>query len=111
MNSQIDDTNLFCMVPQKELDRLVRIEDKLDRLLSMGITKPQLIGGGLGHFISEKEVQVMLGLKYGALYKLRENGVLSFSKLSGKVFYDKREILQLIEKNMNKAFNKKKNEL
>jgi excisionase family DNA binding protein len=90
------------MIPTDEYQALVNKVDNIERLLSQVQTHET----GLDGWISEKEAEQLLGIKYGALYKLRMSGELSFSKVGGKVFIQREEIIRLIEKNKVKSYKK-----
>ena len=49
--------------------------------------------------LKSHQVQRMLGISPGTLQNLRVNGTLPFSKVGGVIFYDKKEILKIIEDN------------
>ena len=49
--------------------------------------------------LKSHQVQRMLGIYPGTLQNLRVNGVIPFSKVGGVIFYDKQDILNIIEDN------------
>ncbi len=49
--------------------------------------------------LKSHQVQRMLGISPGKLQNLRVNGTIPYSKVGGVIFYDKREILEIIEEN------------
>lgn len=49
--------------------------------------------------LKSHQVQRMLKISPGTLQNLRMNGTLPFSKVGGVIFYDKKEILEIIEEN------------
>jgi len=49
--------------------------------------------------LKSHQVQRMLKISPGTLQNLRVNGTLPFSKVGGVIFYDKKEILRIIEEN------------
>ena len=49
--------------------------------------------------LKSHQVQRMLGISPGTLQNLRVNGTIPYSKVGGVIFYDKREILEIIEEN------------
>lgn len=55
-------------------------------------------------WIKSNEVKKLLGISPGTLQNLRNNGTLPFSKINGIIFYDKDEILKVLE--INKVENK-----
>lgn len=87
------------------ISALKNLEEKVDALLRL----QQVVQGNtpdLGDFIPEKEIQKMLGKKYGSLYRLRTEGKLSFSKFGNKTFYKRSEIISLLESNLMKEYSK-----
>lgn len=88
------------MIPEKEYEALTTKVDQILYILSRD-TKPN---SRLNGWLTEKETQELLGIKYGALYNLRINGKISFSKVGGKTFYAEKEVIKLIEKNKFTAF-------
>ena len=51
-------------------------------------------------WLTQKEVQDLLGLKETSLWKLRSQGKLKYSKFGKKVYYDGGSIRQLLEENV-----------
>ncbi|MCC5922477.1 MAG: helix-turn-helix domain-containing protein [Crocinitomicaceae bacterium] len=49
--------------------------------------------------LKSHQVQRMLGISAGTLQNMRVNGTLPFSKVGGVIFYNKKEILDIIEDN------------
>lgn len=49
--------------------------------------------------LKSHQVQRMLGISPGTLQNMRVNGTLPFSKVGGVIFYNKSDILDLIEQN------------
>ena len=50
-------------------------------------------------WLKSHQVQRMLGISPGTSQNLRINGTLPYSKIGGVIFYDRREILQVMEMN------------
>jgi len=50
-------------------------------------------------WLKSHQVQRMLGISPGTLQNLRINGTLPYSKVGGVIFYDRREILTVMEAN------------
>ena len=90
------------MVPEEEYEALTA---KVDQILSILSKEDRPVVSKLNGWLSEKETQELLGLKYGTLYNLRTNGDITFSKVGGKVFYNEKDVLKLIEKNKCSAVN------
>lgn len=53
--------------------------------------------------LKSHQVQRMLAISPGTLQNLRVNGTLPYSKIGGVIFYDKKEILRIIEENKRNA--------
>ncbi len=49
--------------------------------------------------LKSHQVQRLLGISPGTLQNLRVNGTIPYSKVGGVIFYDKNEILRIIEEN------------
>jgi len=49
--------------------------------------------------LKSHQVQRMLGISPGTLQNMRVNGTLPFSKVGGVIFYDKQDILNIIDDN------------
>lgn len=50
-------------------------------------------------WIKSHHVQRMLGISPGTLQTLRINGTIPYTKVGGVIFYDKREITEVLESN------------
>lgn len=49
--------------------------------------------------LKSHQVQRMLSISPGTLQNLRVNGTIPYSKVGGVIFYDKQDILKIIEEN------------
>jgi hypothetical protein len=49
--------------------------------------------------LKSHQVQRMLGISPGTLQNMRVNGIMPFSKVGGVIFYDKEDILNIIDDN------------
>lgn len=49
--------------------------------------------------LKSHQVQRMLGISPGTLQNMRVNGTMPFSKVGGVIFYDKQDILNIIDDN------------
>jgi len=58
-----------------------------------------MIDKNINGWLSQQEVEDLLGLKETTLWKLRSQGKLTFSRFGKKVFYDAGSIRQLLEAN------------
>lgn len=54
-------------------------------------------------WLKSHQVQRMLGISPGTLQNLRINGTLPYSKVGGVIFYDRGEILKVMEMNKRNA--------
>lgn len=63
----------------------------------------QLLNNQSGHqtkqWLKSPEVRELLGISPGTLQNLRINGTLPYTKVGGVLYYDQKEITQLLEKN------------
>ncbi|MBN9294256.1 MAG: helix-turn-helix domain-containing protein [Flavobacteriia bacterium] len=50
-------------------------------------------------WLKSHQVQRMLGISPGTLQNLRINGTIPYSKVGGVIFYDRREIIKVMESN------------
>jgi hypothetical protein len=51
-------------------------------------------------WIKSHQVQRLLGISPGTLQNLRVNGTLPYSKFGGVLFYDRKEVMRILEENM-----------
>jgi hypothetical protein len=76
------------------------IFDQLDKVKSeilMNITTPpaeQEVS-----LLKSYQVQKLLGISAGTLQTLRVNGTIPYSKVGGVIFYDKQDIMKILEDN------------
>lgn len=88
-------TESLQLVPQSFLEKISNAQDKIVELLS----SKQTTEGSVGDFISETEAAKLLGRKTTWFWNLRKQGVLPYTKVGNKVFYSKKDIQYLFEKN------------
>jgi predicted DNA-binding transcriptional regulator AlpA len=50
-------------------------------------------------WLKSNEVRELLGISPGTLQNLRINGTLPFTKIGGILYYDHREIMEVLERN------------
>jgi len=56
-------------------------------------------------WLKSNEVRELLGISPGTLQNLRINGTLPYTKVGGVLYYDQREIMEVLERNkVNKTF-------
>lgn len=94
----------FILLPEDDYNRL---NEKLDSIILMlnGDDAPNGKSNAIGgKWITEKEAQRLTGKKATTLWKMRTSGELTFTKLNNRVYYDKENILSLLEKNKRDAF-------
>lgn len=75
---------------------LQEINFKLDQVLKL--LRPKKHAEIVEEWLTEKEVQLLIGLKTTSLWKLRRLGRIKYSKIGQKVFYSKKSILRYFEK-------------
>jgi hypothetical protein len=51
-------------------------------------------------WIKSHQVQRLLGISPGTLQNLRVNGTLPYSKFGGVLFYDRKDVMRILEENM-----------
>ena len=51
-------------------------------------------------YLTEKDAGLLLNKKSTWFFNMKKSGMLPYSKVGGKVFYAKKDIVQLIEKGM-----------
>jgi hypothetical protein len=89
-------------------DELASLHQKLDHLIKVlsdgtGVSQQQL----LGKWITEEEAQKMLSRGTTTLWKMRNKGILESTEISNKVYYNREQIMALLNNNTKKAFNPK----
>lgn len=87
------------IITQEDLERF---GDKLTETLKSIIEEnrqPKKVQEEEVRLLKSHQVQRMLGISPGTLQNLRINGTLPYSKIGGVIFYDKQEILKLLEIN------------
>jgi hypothetical protein len=68
----------------------------------LGKVKPEIDDR---QWLKSHQVQRMLGISPGTLQTLRINGTIPYTKVGGIIFYDKKDIQQIMEKNMKNKRN------
>ncbi|RFC54032.1 helix-turn-helix domain-containing protein [Brumimicrobium aurantiacum] len=86
------------VVTREEMQEIVEsIEASFEKIISKYLNdehqKQEIV------LLKSHQVQRMLGISPGTLQNMRVNGTLPFSKVGGVIFYDKQDILDLIEEN------------
>lgn len=49
--------------------------------------------------LKSKDVRDLLGISAGTLQTLRINGTLNYSKIGGTIFYERAEVMKVLQKN------------
>lgn len=80
------------------------LNSKLDRILAVIEEKGMQAQAPLGKWMTEKEVQELTGKRATTLWKMRNKGLLEFTKINNKVFYNRESIMALMEQNKRSAF-------
>lgn len=80
------------------------LNSKLDRILAVIEEKELQTAQPLGKWMPEKEAQEMTGKKQTTLWKMRNKGLLEFTKINNKVFYNRESIMALMEQNKRTAY-------
>ena len=87
----------YITISEKHYNELA---DKLDKLLKRAGNGPE----GLGDWIPEKRAKELLGKGTTTLWEMRQKGYLTHSRINGSVYYSKKGIVDLLEKNKVKAY-------
>ncbi len=91
----------FKLITETEYNEINR---KLDSILQHVSNPEQIPKPTLGKWITEKEAQQATGKKATTLWKMRNKGLITFTKINNKIFYDKESILKLMDANREDAF-------
>lgn len=87
----------YFLVPQS---LLLEITESNKRILALLENKNQgPIENSLGNFISESEAKQRLDKKTTWFWNMRKSGKLAFSKVGGTNYYDKNDLIKLLEQN------------
>lgn len=99
-------TTEFFLLPKDEYNKL---NSKLDKILSQLNLSEKDTGGVIGKkWVTEKKAQEITGKKGTTLWKMRNEGKLTYTKLNNRVYYDLESILFLLEENKTEAYNQMK---
>jgi hypothetical protein len=86
----LDDLQAF---KSEILDQLDKVKSEIIKNMSV---QPQVQEVAL---LKSYQVQKLLGISAGTLQTLRVNGTIPYSKVGGVIFYDKQDIMQILEDN------------
>jgi hypothetical protein len=88
------------IVTKEDLQELkMELFEKIESLLSQTPSKkePEQV------WLKSHHVQRMLGISAATLQNLRVNGTMPYSKIGGVIFYDKAEVLEVLNRNKQNA--------
>lgn len=91
----LDDLQAF---KSEIFDQLNKVKSEI---LENMTTKPQEPEMTL---LKSYQVQKLLGISAGTLQTLRVNGTIPYSKVGGVIFYDKQDILKILEQNRRNSW-------
>ena len=82
---------------------------KLDKVISLlemfnGTGQTPHQAPSLSDWLTEGETQALLSKKATALWTMRTKGILISTKIGGKVYYNRPQIMELMAQNQQKAF-------
>jgi hypothetical protein len=97
-----DNEDKYFIVPNNWLQT---ISEKQQQILSLLENKVASEHNGIGGYISESEAKKLLGRKTTWFWNMRSSGRLAFSKVGGKTFYMKQDIINLLEKHHSSIAN------
>lgn len=81
------------------------MEFKVELLEDIKVLLQQHNGTAAKKWLKSNEVRELLGISPGTLQNLRINGTLPYTKIGGVLYYDQREIMEVLERNkVNKNF-------
>lgn len=86
----------YFLVPKTWLSAIEEAQRKILSLLEKGNNTAET---GIGDYISEAEAKKLLGKKTTWFWQMRTSGRLPFAKVGNKVFYQKSDIIKLLERN------------
>ena len=87
----------FQLMPEEKIQAMQEKMDQIYKVVSITQKNPKEV-----IFDSQQLMQV-LNISKSSLQKLRDDGVIGFSKILGKFFYSQSDINEMIEKNYKPA--------
>ena len=84
----------FYLVPRKVLKDIADSNTRILTMLEQGNNNPAI---GIGDYISEKDAMKMLSKKTTWFFNMRKSGKLTGHKIGGTNFYDRKEIIGLLD--------------
>ncbi|MFO0356990.1 MAG: helix-turn-helix domain-containing protein [Sphingobacteriaceae bacterium] len=85
----------FLLIPQEKFNEL---SNKVDQLLII-LDQKNEIPVRMDDWIPESFAQKLLGIKKTSLWALRKQNMIIYSKVGAKIFYSRKSIEKLINKN------------
>ena len=92
--------NEFVLIPKEDY---LTLQNKMDMVLELLKNKdPNKVDKVIdGKWIPEVIVKEMLGRETSVLWRMRRDGLLTYSKFNNTVYYDRQSIVDLFEKNQH----------
>lgn len=87
----------YFLVPKQWLKNIEETQRKILVLLENG--KDSSAASSIGDYIKESEAKKLLGRKTTWFWQMRTSGRIPFAKVGNKVFYQKSDIIKLLENN------------
>ena len=91
----------FSLVPNPALEMILETQEKI--LEALNLTHPFSKSGktpkAIGEFIPEDDAMELFGRKRTWFWNKRNSGELKFTKVGGRVYYAKSDIINLLESN------------
>ncbi|MGK0366566.1 MAG: hypothetical protein ACI85O_003640 [Saprospiraceae bacterium] len=98
----------FLMVPEADfnamnakLDTILMQLSSTDGFANTLKNDASIIGG---KWVPEKKAQEITGRKGTTLWKMRQKGLLTYTRLNNHVYYDMKSILALLDDNKKEAY-------
>jgi hypothetical protein len=102
-------SGVMYLVPKVFLETLLEKQNQMMEMLSQitGMNPKDMVGD----YVSEEHARIMLGRKNTWFWMMRTKGLLSFTKVGRKTFYNKKELISLLDSNNRPAYRKEPNAL
>lgn len=97
------ENNQLITKDSERIKRLVRSIDEAYRLIEKILPDCRPLFNA-DRYLSDKEVGERLSVCRRTLQDWRDNGIVGYIKIGGKVLYSEREVMELVEKNYHKPF-------
>lgn len=96
LHQETNDEGYF-LVPKAILLELMESNKKILALLESKNQSP--IENSIGNFVSENVAMKLVDKKTTWFWNMRKSGKLAFSKVGGTNYYDKNDLIKLLEQN------------